>query len=320
MRVLWGLVLLVLAFPLRAEWFQRTEAIMGTRIHVELWQQDATIAKNLMQQVIDEMHRIDQLMSPYKDTAELAIINRDAAKHPVQVTPELFDLIELSNKFGDMSGGAFDITFASLGHQFDYRQQVKPDARQRQQATALINYKSLRLDAKNHTVFFPKPGMRIDLGGIAKGHAVDNAIRILKLAGVQHGIVTAGGDSRLIGDHMGRPWMLGIKHPRGESHVVSLPLENVALSTSGDYERYFEADGVRYHHIIDPKKGDSAREVVSATIIADDATTSDALSTTVFILGVQRGLELVNKMDNVSAILIDNAGKIHYSADLAAPP
>jgi len=113
--------------------------------------------------------------------------------------------------------------------------------------------------------------------------------------------------------------MLGIKHPRGESHVVSLPLENVALSTSGDYERYFEADGVRYHHIIDPKKGDSAREVVSATIIADDATTSDALSTTVFILGVQKGLELVNRMGNVSAILIDNKGKIHYSADLAPP-
>lgn len=318
-RLLFAFVLLVMAVPVRAEWFHRTESIMGTRIYVELWHEDASAATQLMQAVMDEMHRIDQLMSPYKDTAQLAIVNREAATRPVAVAPELFDLIVKSNHFSDLSGGAFDITFASLGHQFDYRQHARPDPQQQQKATALINYKALQLDANAHSVFFSKAGMRIDLGGIAKGYAVDNAIRILQQADVTNGIVTAGGDSRLLGDHRGRPWMMGIKHPRGESHVISLPLENVAISTSGDYERYFEADGVRYHHIIDPKKGDSAREVVSATIIADDATTSDALSTTLFILGVKKGLELVNKMQNVSAILIDSKGKIHYSADLAPP-
>lgn len=318
-RVLW---LGVALWPglVQAQWFERTESIMGTRIYVELWQDDPVRASTLMQNVIDEMHRIDELMSPYKESAQLAIVNRDAAQKPVAVSRELFDLIILSNHFSDVSGGAFDITFASVGHQFDYRHHVKPDAQHREQGRTLINYKALQLDANQHTVFFPKPGMKIDLGGIAKGYAVDNAISLLRKAGVQNAIVTAGGDSRLLGDHRGRPWMMGIKHPRGETHVVSLPLENVAISTSGDYERYFEEDGVRYHHIIDPKKGDSARELVSATIIADDATTSDALSTTVFILGVQRGLELASKMNGVSAILIDNKGKIHYSADLAPPP
>lgn len=318
-RVLW---LGVALWPglVQAQWFERTESIMGTRIYVELWQDDPDRANALMQSVIDEMHRIDELMSPYKESAQLAIVNRDAAQKPVAVSRELFDLIILSNHFSDVSGGAFDITFASVGHQFDYRHHVKPDAQHREQGRTLINYKALQLDANQHTVFFPKPGMKIDLGGIAKGYAVDNAISLLRKAGVQNAIVTAGGDSRLLGDHRGRPWMMGIKHPRGETHVVSLPLENVAISTSGDYERYFEEDGVRYHHIIDPKKGDSARELVSATIIADDATTSDALSTTVFILGVQRGLELASKMNGVSAILIDNKGKIHYSADLAPPP
>lgn len=318
-RVLW---LGVALWPglVQAQWFERTESIMGTRIYVELWQDDPDRASALMQSVIDEMHRIDELMSPYKESAQLAIVNRDAAQKPVAVSRELFDLIILSNHFSDLSGGAFDITFASVGHQFDYRHHVKPDAQHREQGRTLINYKALQLDANQHTVFFPKPGMKIDLGGIAKGYAVDNAISLLRKAGVQNAIVTAGGDSRLLGDHRGRPWMMGIKHPRGETHVVSLPLENVAISTSGDYERYFEEDGVRYHHIIDPKKGDSARELVSATIIADDATTSDALSTTVFILGVQRGLELASKMNGVSAILIDNKGKIHYSADLAPPP
>lgn len=318
-RVLCLLLLLLPVLPAQADWFQRTEAIMGTRIHVELWHDDAAMARQLMQQVIDEMHRIDHLMSPFKETAQLAIVNRDAASRPVEVTPELFNLLVTANRFSDLSGGAFDVTFASLGHQFDYRKHVRPEGKQQQQAAALINYKSLRLDADRHTVFFSRPGMRIDLGGIAKGHAVDNAIRILQLAGVKHAIVTAGGDSRLLGDRRGRPWMLGIRHPRGDSHVVSLPLENVALSTSGDYERYFEEGGVRYHHIIDPKKGDSAREVISTTIIADDATTSDALSTTVFVLGVREGLALVNKLDNVSAIMIDRQGTIHYSDDLAPP-
>lgn len=319
MRLLFGWLLLLCAGIVHADWYERTEAVMGTRIYVQLWQDDAARAQQLMQQVIDEMHRIDHLMSPYKPDAQLAIVNRDAAQHPVAVTPELFDLIVLSNHYADLSGGAFDITFASLGHAYNYREHVRPDAKHQREAAALIDYKSLQLDSHKHTVAFPRQGMKLDLGGIAKGYAVDNAISLLKNAGVAHAIVTAGGDSRLLGDHRGRPWLMGIKHPRGEQHVVSLPLSDVAISTSGDYERYFEADGVRYHHIIDPKKGDSAREVVSATIIANTATESDALSTTIFILGVEKGLNLVNGMTGVSAILIDRTGKIHYSADLAPP-
>src|SRR3990167_1631220 len=138
-----------------ADWHQRTDAIMGTRIFVELWHDDAVTAQRLMQQVMDEMHRIDELMSPYKETAQLFIVNRDAAQKPVAVTPELFDLIQLSNHFSDLSGGAFDITFASLGHQFDYRKHVRPDESHRKAGQALINYKALQLDAKKHTVFFP---------------------------------------------------------------------------------------------------------------------------------------------------------------------
>lgn len=305
--------------PVQADWFQRTEAIMGTRIFVELWHEDAGKAQQLMQQVIDEMHRVDQLMSPYKETAQLAIVNRDAASRPVPVAVELFDLILSSRHFGDISGGAFDITYASVGHQYDYRQQIRPDEAHRRQAQALINYQALQLDPDKHTVFFPHAGMRIDLGGIAKGHAVDRAIAILQQGGARNGIVTAGGDSRLLGDRRGRPWMMGIRHPRADTHAISLPLESIAISTSGDYERYFEENGVRYHHIIDPKKGDSARELVSATILANDSTTADALSTTVFVLGVERGLQLTNSLPGVSAILIDQKGKVHYSDDLAPP-
>jgi len=318
-RLLVFTVLLTLSPITKADWYQRTDAIMGTRIFVELWSDDADQAHQLIQQVMDEMHRVDKLMSPYIETAQLAIVNRDAATRPVAITPELFNLIVTANHYSDLSGGAFDITYASLGHEFDYRKHIHPDAEQIKEALPLINYKAVKLDPAKHTIFFPHKGMQIDLGGIAKGYAVDKCIAILQKAGIKHAIVTAGGDSRLLGDHRGRPWMMGIKNPRGDSSVVSIPLENVAISTSGDYERYFIENGVRYDHIIDPKKGKSPTEVVSATIIADNATETDALSTTIFILGVKKGLELANSLTGVSAILIDHTGKIFYSNDLAPP-
>ena len=171
----------------------------------------------------------------------------------------------------------------------------------------------------DNSVRFRKKGMRIDLGGIAKGYAVDNAIAILQAAGVESAIVTAGGDSRILGDHRGRPWLLGIHNPRGDGQVLKLPLEDVSISTSGDYERYFEADGVRYHHIIDPHKGASPSELMSASVLTDKSIDADALSTTLFVLGTDKALKLANSQPGVSAILIDRTGKVYYSSDLVDP-
>lgn len=302
-----------------AEWFSRKEPIMGTRVFVEIWQEDADQAQVLLQQAMDEMERINLLMSPYKETSELARVNRDAALAPVHISQELFNLIQKANHYSDISGGAFDITFASVGHKFDYRKHIRPSEAEQKAAAELIDYRHLLLEPKDLTIGFTKPGMRIDLGGIAKGYAVDNVVALLKAAGVSNGIVTAGGDSRLIGDHRGRPWMLGVKHPRGEEHVITLPLADSAISTSGDYERYFEEDGVRFHHIIDPAKGESADELLSVTILADHSVDADALSTTVFVLGPEKGLKLVNSLAGISAILIDRTGKVHYSDDLVDP-
>jgi thiamine biosynthesis lipoprotein len=292
---------------------------MGTRVYVQLWHEDAAEAKQLMRRVMVEMERINQLMSPYKDHSELSRINQLAAKQPVAISAELYRLIEKANYYSEVSAGAFDITFASLGHRFNYREHRKPDEQSRIEATSLIDYRQLKLNQQASTIAFGKPGMRIDLGGIAKGYAVDNAIELLRRAGVTHAIVTAGGDSRLLGDHRGRPWMLGIKHPRGSESIITLPLDDSAISTSGDYERYFEEDGRRFHHIIDPAKGESASGVLSATILAKHSVDADALSTTVFILGPEKGLALVNSLAGISAILIDNNGKVFYSNDLVDP-
>ena len=162
--------------------------------------------------------------------------------------------------------------------------------------------------------------MRIDLGGFAKGHAVDNAAAILREHGVRHAMVSAGGDSRVIGDRCGRPWTIGVRDPRraGEMAAV-LPLEDVSISTSGDYERYFDADGTRFHHLIDPATGRSPTGVHSVTILAPDGITAEALSKTVFVLGVEQGLRFIESQPEVDAVVVDAAGALHYSTGLQAP-
>jgi thiamine biosynthesis lipoprotein len=162
--------------------------------------------------------------------------------------------------------------------------------------------------------------MRIDLGGIAKGYAVDRGIAILRARQVGRAMVNAGGDTRVLGDRFGQPWVIGIRHPdRADEVVLRIPLVDAAFSTSGDYERYFDEGGRRYHHILDPKTGSSPRELRSVTIIASNATRTDGLSTTVFVLGPKAGIEFINGLSDADAILIDAAGKVSYSKGLAPP-
>jgi FAD:protein FMN transferase len=310
-----GLVLA--ALPARAEWFSRDEAIMGTAVRVELWQEDPAAAQADMAAVMDEMHRIDELMSPYKPTSELSRINREAAKQALPISLEMYNLIARSLDFSRLSGGAFDITFSSVGYMYDYRRHIKPTDEQIAKALPGINYRHLLLDPANHTIHFTRPGMRIDLGGIAKGYAVDNCIAILKKRGVTNAIVTAGGDSRLLGDRHGRPWMVGIRDPRKRGAVAAvLPLENTAISTSGDYERYFVENGVRYHHIIDPKTGKSATGVRSVTVIAPDGITTEGLTKSVFVHGPKEGMALIESYPGAEAIIIDAHGNMTFSSGL----
>ena len=306
-----------MSLPVQAEWFKADRAIMGTAIHVELWHTNKKIAEENIERVIYEMHRIDSLMSPFKEDSELSLINQQAAKSPLRISAELFNLIQKSIAISKLSNGAFDITFSSVGQFYDYRKKRSPTTKEISENLGKINYKHIKLDAKNETIFFTQPGTRIDLGGIAKGHAVDNAIQILQKNGITQAMVSAGGDTRIIGDKGGRPWYVGIRNPRDKTKsAVVLPLSQTAISTSGDYERYFIKDNVRHHHIIKPSTGDSARELRSVSILGSDSTTADALSTTVFILGLNKGMKLISSLPNTEAIIIDNNGKLHYSDGL----
>jgi len=318
-----GLLLLALltlwaAVPARAEWVSRTvDGIMGTRIFVELWAEDHQQGEDAIDAVMAEMRHIDDTMSVYKPTSEVSEVNRLAAQRPVKISPELFNLLTTALQYSRITEGAFDITYASVGYLYDFRAHQRPSEEQIKAALPAINYRHLLLDPATQTVRFSQPGVRIDLGGIAKGYSVDCGIAILQTRGFQHALVNAGGDSRVIGDSMGRPWMVCIQHTDHDEQIITrIPVVNEAFSSSGDYERYFDENGVRYHHIIDPHTGHSASKVRSATVIAPTATRTDGLSKTAFVLGPQEALRIYNSLPDVDAVLVTPQGQILYTKSL----
>jgi thiamine biosynthesis lipoprotein len=300
-----------------AGWFRREEAIMGTAINVELFAASRAEAETAIAAVMDDMRRIDATMSPHKADSELSLVNAGAADGPVAVSAGMFALLARAISFSRLSGGAFDITYAGAGHLYDYRAGVAPDAAALAAARPLVDWRHLQLDSATQSVRFARRGVRIDLGGFAKGHAVDNAILILKRLGIHNAMVAAGGDSHVLGNRGDRPWTVAIRDPRREGEVVAvLPLEDVSISTSGDYERFFERDGVRCHHVLDPRTGRSPDGIRSVTIIADDGLTTEAFSKTVFVLGVEQGLRFVEAHAGIDAVIVDAQGALHYSAGL----
>jgi thiamine biosynthesis lipoprotein len=312
-----SLLLLVCAAPAHADWMERTEAIMGTRCYVELWADDPVKGNDAIDAVMAELRRIDNLMSHYKPESQLSQINQYANERPVQVDKELFDLIKLSTHYSQITEGAFDITYASVGYLYDYPRHIRPTEEQIREKLPSVNWRNMLLDEEHHTVRFEHLGMRIDLGGIGKGYAVDRGIDILKARGIDRALVTAGGDSRIIGDRMGRPWLVAVRHPDNPNKVVTrIPLSDSAVSTSGDYERYFDEGGVRYHHIIDPRTGHSASKVRSATILAPTATQTDGMSKTAFVLGPEKALEIINRMPEYDAVFVLPDGRVLYSNGL----
>jgi FAD:protein FMN transferase len=313
-------ILMLGATPARADWIERSEHIMGTRITVELWHDENARGEAAIGAVMAEMHRIDAAMSHYKPDSEISRINAQAATEPVTVSPELFELLRTALRFSEMTAGAFDITYASVGYLYDYRRQLKPSEEQIRAALPGVSWRHLELNPEKRSVRFQRPGMRIDLGGIGKGYAVDRGIVLLQSLGVQHAVVTAGGDTRIIGDRLGKPWVVGIRHPDDKTKTVTrIPLVDVAMSTSGDYERYFDKGGVRFHHIINPRTGHSASLVRSATILGPTATETDGLSKTAFVLGAEKALEIINRLPQFDAVFVCNDGRVLYSKGLEPP-
>ena len=314
------MLLLLAPFMVQAEWLGDARPMMGTEVSVYLWSDDGDAGLAAIESVFREADRIDRLMSTYKDDSEISKINRDAGLGPVRTGEELYELIGRSLEISTLTQGSFDITYESVGQHYDFRSRQRPDDQTVENERLNIDYRFVFLDAASRTVAFEKEGVRINLGGIAKGYVVERGISLLESMGIENAIVTAGGDSRLLGDRRGRPWVVGIRDPRKDGEVaISVPLQDEAISTSGDYERYFDEDGVRYHHIIQPFTGSPVSGVHSATVIGPDAVTTDALSTSVFVMGVDKGLRMIATLPDYESIVIDADGQVFYSDGLQPP-
>lgn len=315
------LLLLVAALPAHSEWVTVRGTAMTTDIDLQYWAENPASARKAGEEVLAMFNSIDRQMSRYREDSELSRVNREAGKTAVEVSDSLFAVLQKAMEVSELSDGAFDISFGSVGFLYDYRAKRQPSNEELAEGLSAVNYQSIELNPSASSVRFLGKGVKLDLGGIAKGYAVDSGIEILKSHGVRHARLSAGGDMRLLGDKRGKPWIVGIRDPRSEgSNALVMPLADVAVSTSGDYERFFlDEAGERVHHILSPATGKPAQGVQSVTILGDDALTTDGLSTAVFVLGAAKGLDMINRLQGVDAVIIDDARQVHYSEGLMPP-
>jgi thiamine biosynthesis lipoprotein len=314
----WGCLSVAVAAlqPVRAEWYSDTRDKMGTRVQVQLWTDNAAVADALLAAAMQEFDRVEQGMSTYISDSEVSRINSLAHRAPLIVSSELFDLIEQSLELSSLTNGAFDITYDSVGKLYDFRSGARPTDAEISSQLPTVGYRLIQTNADNQSVFLQRPGVRINLGGIAKGHAVERVIALLAEQGVKHALATAGGDTRLLGGKLDQPWMIGIRDPNDREAIFTrLALSDEAISTSGDYERFFIEDGERYHHILNPSDGKPVRIVRSVTVIGPDAMMTDGLSTSVFVMGPENGMALINSLDSYEAVVITDS-ELYYSAGL----
>ncbi len=290
---------------------------MGTDVSFAVLSDDEVGAERAINAAFDEIKRIEDLMTTWHDS-DVSRINANAGVAPVKVSPETLEVIEMAQKTSKMSGGVFDISYYAMHGIWKFDQDLEakvPSPAEIKKHLAFVDYRKIVVDYAKSTVFLEKKGMGISLGGIAKGYAVDRAVAILRRAGFPDAIVQAGGDLMCSGSKNGAPWVAGIRDPRGGRGEVfaKMMLINHAFSTAGDYERYFILGGKRYHHIIDPRTGYPATRSRSVTIYAPNAFLADAVDDAIFILGWQKGFEMIDKIDDVGAVVVDDKGKVHLS-------
>jgi thiamine biosynthesis lipoprotein len=303
-----------------AGWVGDAMDLMGTRVSVELWADDEAHGRELVNEVLEDYRRIDREMSTYKPDSEISQVNAHAAERPIKISAELYSMIDRSLRLSVASHGAFDITYDSVGYLYDFRARKRPTEEQIEEHLGAVDYRHVILDPANSTVRFTQPGVRINLGGIAKGYTVQHAADMLRAKGVQHALLNAGGDTRVIGDRRGQPWIVGIRHPRLEHEVITrMPIDDEAISTAGDYERFFEEDGKRYHHVINPRTGKPTEGILTVTVIGPDGTMTDGLDTAIFVMGAEAGLEMIKRYPEYEAIIVDSSGKVSYSSGLEPP-
>lgn len=298
---------------------KRTQMHMGTLVSITAVGPTNQDANEAIDAGFQEVKRLEQLLSTWIPESEMSRVNAAAGQKPVSVSPETMTVVRLSLQVAELTEGAFNIAIGPAVDAWNVSAEPRfPTAMELEGLKPLINLQAIHADVWEKTIYLEKPGMRIDVGGIGKGYAADQAVMAMKKAGAVAGVVALSGDIKTFGRLPdGKKFSVGIQHPRKEGAILAeVDLQDEAISTAGDYERYFEKDGVRYHHILDPNTLQPARGCQSVTVIAKEGVWADGLDTGIFVMGVDRGMELVEQLDDVEAIIVDQAGQVHISSGL----
>jgi thiamine biosynthesis lipoprotein len=322
MSKLFALVLLIISQTTYGQPRSSTKvlSLMGSRFEIVAVHENDTVTDEAIEEAISEIRRIEDLISSWKPDSETSMINRNAGIAAVHVSEELFNLIERAKKISDLTDGAFDISFASADRiwTFDGCEMATPDSALVLASVRKINYKNIVLNRNGLTVFLTEKNMKIGFGAMGKGYAANMAMQIMKKHGITSGLVNAGGDLTAWGNNENRmPWQIGIADPSKKKEYIGwLTVANMSVVTSGNYEKYVIVNGEKLGHIINPKTGYPVLGIRSVTVVSPDAELSDALATSVFVLGTTKGLELINKLKNVECLIIDDDNKLWTSDKL----
>jgi FAD:protein FMN transferase len=300
---------------------ERTVSAMKTLFTISVTSAtDNEKAHRAVKAAFDEIRRVENLMTTFKADSPLSQVNANAGIAPVAVPGELVEIVEEANRISKLTDGKFNIAVETLGALWHFRAKTPraPDPFEVARRLPLLDTKSIITDKPHNTIYLAKPGMRIGLGAIAKGYAVDRAGKVLLEHNIKDFIVNGGGDILFSGKKGANFWNVGIRDPRENSRYFARfdVLKDSSVSTSGDYEKFFFDRGKRYHHLIDPSTGYPAQGTVSATVIAKTACLSDALATAIFVLGVDKGMKLIEADPNLEAIIVDDKLQIHISSRL----
>ncbi len=310
---------LISCSPSKERLFKVTRTSMYTIVSISVASRTEDQAMKAINAAYAEFDRLAGLLNFYSDASEISMINRQAGDKPTKVSRDTLDILEKAVYVSEMTEGAFDVTVGPLVKLWDLKNEVIPDKQSIEEKMRIVGYKNIVIDKAASTVFITQKGSQIDLGGIIKGYAVDKAVEVLHQNGITAGLIAVGGEIRSLGKKPdGSAWVVGVQNPRqkgaDDAVFASLELTDKALSTSGDYIRYFEKDGVRYHHLLDPKTGFPSPQCGSATIVADNNTTTDGFSK-LFILGPEKGLAVAKKL-GFDVLYIDCKGGVSMSDGL----
>jgi FAD:protein FMN transferase len=300
---------------------ERVGAAMGSELRLTASTSDRAAAEHVFDEVFREFDRLDTLMSVWRPASDVVRINAAAGERPVAASIEVRETLRAARQISEWTGGKFDVTFGALSDiwKFDHDQDdTIPDEAAIRARLPFIDYREIEIDEAAGTVFVRRKGMRVHLGGIGKGYAVERAVAMLRHAGLRDFLIQAGGDLYAAGLTEGHPWRLGINDPRGPAgrSFATLDLSDGTFSTSGDYARSFVKDGIRYHHILDPATGQPARGCRSVTIVSNSPRLADGLSTGVFILGPELGMALVERLPDVEGVIVTAKNEVLVSSGL----